>query len=353
MRIYFPLMGFNVSGGIRIITNIANGLVRKGHSVSIIVPDYTPVSPFELEDSIEIKVISTKGKGIWQKLFYYIRLCFISTQNNDVVFTTEHKTLYCLFLSKLIHVSSNRIFYLIQGYEPLSHVQHWAKNKFIKKFFCIIAKFSYKIPVRKIAVSSWSKDQIGDSSIKVVNNGVDLSNFLPSEKNNNKTNKFVIGTMGRLAKLKGYDIFLEAVSHLNSKEIEVLILSQDDLKLPNSIKARIIKATNDKQIVDFYRQCDIFVFTSFMEGFGLPPLEAMACGVPVITTDCGGVRDFANNSNSILVPTGDVHSITNAIIMLKKDRNLRESLRQQGLETVKKFSLEIMIERYCQVLEQN
>lgn len=352
MKISFPLMGFNVSGGIRIIINIANGLAKKGYSVSIIVPDYASISPFELESSIEIQVIPTKGKGIYRKLFYYIILCFISTKNSDVVFATGYKTPYCLFLSKLIHVSSVRLFYLIQGYEPLSHVQHSVKNKFIKKFFYIIAKFSYKVPMKKIVVSSWIKEQIGDNSIKVVNNGIDLSIFFPNEKNS-KTNKFVVGTVGRLAKSKGYDIFLEAISSINSKDIELIVLSQEDLKLPNKIKARIIKPNNDKQVVDFYHQCDIFVFTSFIEGFGMPLLEAMACGVPVITTNCGGIRDFVNNSNSIIVPTGDVHSIANAVIMLKKDKNFREDLRQQGLETAKKYSLEIMIERYCQVLEQD
>lgn len=352
IKISFPLMGFNVSGGIRIIINIANGFARKGYSICIIVPDYAPVSPFELEACIKIKIISTKGKGIWQKLFYYLMLCFISTQGSDVVFATGYKTSYPLFLSKLIHVSSVRLFYLIQGYEPLSYVQHSDKNKFIKIFFCIIAKFSYKVPMRKIAVSSWIKEQIGDNSIEVINNGVDLNVFLPNKKNNDKTNRFVIGTIGRSAKYKGYGIFLKAISSIDSKDIELIVLSQEDLKLPNKIKARIIKPNNDTQVVDFYHQCDIFVFTSFIEGFGMPPLEAMACGVPVITTDCGGIRDFANNSNSILVPTGDVHSIANAIIMLKKDRNLRESLRQQGLKTVKKFSLKIMIERYCRYLNK-
>jgi len=204
--------------------------------------------------------------------------------------------------------------------------------------------------MKKIAVSSWIKDQIGDNSIKVINNGVDLNVFLPNKKNNDKTNRFVIGTIGRSAKYKGYDIFLKAISSINSKDIELIVLSQEDLKLPNKIKARIIKPNNDTQVVDFYHQCDIFVFTSFIEGFGMPPLEAMACGVPVITTDCGGVRDFANNSNSIIVPTGDVHSIADAVTMLKKDKNLREDLRQQGLETAKKYSLKIMIERYCQYL---
>ena len=115
MKISFPLLSFNVSGGIRIITNIANGLVRKGHSVFIIVPDYYAcVSPFELEDSVEIKVISSKGKGIWRKIFYYIILCFISTLNSDVAFATGYKTPYCFFLSKLIHLSSIHLFYLIQ-----------------------------------------------------------------------------------------------------------------------------------------------------------------------------------------------------------------------------------------------
>ncbi len=352
MKISFPLMGFNVSGGIRIIINIANGLARKGYSICIIVPDYASVSPFELEADIGIKIISTKGKGIWQKLFYYLMLCFISTQGSDVVFATGYKTPYCLFLSKLIHVSSVRLFYLIQGYEPLSHIQHSAKNEFIKNIFYIIAKFSYKVPMKKIVVSSWIKEQIGDNSIKVVNNGIDLSIFLPNEKND-KTNKFVVGTVSRLVKLKGYDIFFEAINSINSKDVEIIVLSQDDLKLPFDIKVGTIKATNNKQVVDFYHRCDIFVFTSFIEGFGLPPLEAMACGVPVITTNCGGIRDFANNSNSIIVPTGDVHSIANAIIMLKKDRNFREYLRKQGLETAKKYSLKIMIERYCQVLEQD
>jgi len=346
-------MGFNVSGGIRIIINIANGLAKKGHSVSIIVPDYASISPFELESSIEIRIIPTKGKGVYRKFFYYIILCFISTKNSDVAIATGYKTPYYLFLSKIINISSIHLFYLIQHYEPLSHVQYLSKSKFIKSVLYIIAKFSYKVPMRKIAVSSWIKDQISDNSIKVINNGIDLSIFTPNKKNNNKKNKFIIGTIGRLAKWKGYDFFLDAISSLNSNKIEVLVLSQDDLKLPNGIKARIIKAANDKQIADFYRQCDIFVFTSFIEGFGLPPLEAMACGVPVITTDCGGIRDFANDSNAILVPAGDARSIANAVTMLKKDVNLRESLRQQGLETAEKFSLKIMIERYCQVLEQD
>jgi len=352
MKISFPLMGFNVSGGIRIIINIANGLNRKGYSVCIIVPDYASVSPFELEDSIEKKIISTKGKGIWRKLFYYLILCFVSTQGCDVAFATGYKTPYCLFLSKLIHVSSVRLFYMVQGYEPLSHVQHSVKNKFIKNIFYIIAKFSFKVPMKKITVSSWIKDQIGDNSIKVINNGVDLNVFLPNKKNNDKTNRFVIGTVGRSAKYKGYDIFLKAISSINDKEIEVLVLSQDDLKLPNKIKGRIIKPNNDTQVVDFYHQCDIFVLSSFIEGFPLPPLEAMACGVPVVTTDCGGIRDFVNNSNSIIVPTGDVHSIASAVIMLKKDKNFREGLRERGLETAKKYSLEIMIERYCQYLNK-
>lgn len=352
MRISFPLMGFNISGGIRIITNIANGLARKGHSVCIIVPDYASVSPFKLDTSIKIKVISTKGKGIRQKLFYYIILCFISTQDSDVVFATGYKTPFYIYLSKLIHISSVRLFYLIQGYEPLSHVQHSVRNKFIKNIFYIIARFSYKVPMKKIVVSSWIKDQIGDNSIKVINNGIDLNVFSPSNKNINKINKFIIGTIGSSVKWKGYDIFLEAVSSINSNEMEVLILSQDYLELPNNINTRIIKPTTDKQIVDFYRQCDIFVFTSFVEGFGLPPLEAMACGIPVITTDCGGIRDFANDSNAIIIPTDDAHSVANAIIMLKRDRNLRKSLRQNGLETVQKFSLEIMIEQYHKVLEK-
>ena len=68
MMINFPLMGFNVSGGIRIIINIANGLAQKGHSISFIVPDYATTPPYKLATDVDVKIVRTHGAGIWRIL---------------------------------------------------------------------------------------------------------------------------------------------------------------------------------------------------------------------------------------------------------------------------------------------
>jgi glycosyltransferase involved in cell wall biosynthesis len=67
-------------------------------------------------------------------------------------------------------------------------------------------------------------------------------------------------------------------------------------------------------IADFYSFVDVFVFPSYVEGFGLPPLEAMACGAAIVLTDSGGVREYARDGhNCLLVPAGDVTALADAI----------------------------------------
>jgi glycosyltransferase involved in cell wall biosynthesis len=88
-----------------------------------------------------------------------------------------------------------------------------------------------------------------------------------------------------------------------------------------------------------YSSSDLFVFASHIEGYGLPPLEAMACGTPVVTTDCRGVKDFViDGKNAILVPPKQPDIIAESIIKLYNDPELTEKLKQNGLETSKNFT---------------
>ena len=119
----------------------------------------------------------------------------------------------------------------------------------------------------------------------------------------------MIGVIESDSAWKGYAPFLAALNALPESEkagIFVRIASRAEVGLPDGIESERLKPTGDAQMAEFYRGCDIFVFTSFIEGFGLPPLEAMACGVPVLTTDCGGIREYANDKNAMIVPPGNV-----------------------------------------------
>ena len=89
----------------------------------------------------------------------------------------------------------------------------------------------------------------------------------------------------------------------------------------------------------------LFLFTSYVEGFGLPPLEAMACGAPVVMTDALGNRDYAvNGVNSIVVRPGDVKALVDAAYQVLTDEKLRERLRQVGLETARKWSWDRVVD---------
>jgi len=87
----------------------------------------------------------------------------------------------------------------------------------------------------------------------------------------------------------------------------------------------------------FYSGADAFVFPSFHEGFGLPVLEALACGCPVITSDRASLPEVAGEA-AIYVDPDDADSIANGIRRLVNDRELAADLRARGLEQARKFS---------------
>jgi glycosyltransferase involved in cell wall biosynthesis len=88
-----------------------------------------------------------------------------------------------------------------------------------------------------------------------------------------------------------------------------------------------------------YNLADIFVFPSLYEGFGLPVLEAMACGTPVITSNCSSLPEVAGDA-AILVNPEDEDELAEAIMRLITNDSLRESLRKKGLERAKLFTWE-------------
>ena len=90
-----------------------------------------------------------------------------------------------------------------------------------------------------------------------------------------------------------------------------------------------------------YSYADIFLWPSRQEGFGLPPLEAMACGAAVLSTDTGAIRDYAvDNINTLIVPPNQPDLLAQKLIQLIDNSDLRLSLGQAASEMAKKFDWE-------------
>jgi glycosyltransferase involved in cell wall biosynthesis len=105
------------------------------------------------------------------------------------------------------------------------------------------------------------------------------------------------------------------------------------------IKNRIIVAdyVPDDDLVKLYNTCELFVFPSLHEGFGLPPLEAMSCGAPVIGSNRTSIPEVIGRKDALFDPTKP-SLIAEKIVEVLSDENLCRSLREHGLERAKSFS---------------
>ena len=105
---------------------------------------------------------------------------------------------------------------------------------------------------------------------------------------------------------------------------------------PFASDIRLLGFVADKDLPALYRAADVFVYPSLYEGFGMPPIEAMACGCPVISSTRGSLGEVVGDAAAIVEPE-DVASITKQLISLAGDASLRERLRAAGLAQAKQF----------------
>jgi glycosyltransferase involved in cell wall biosynthesis len=96
-------------------------------------------------------------------------------------------------------------------------------------------------------------------------------------------------------------------------------------------------------LLKYYGSATVFTMPSLMEAFGIPYLEAMSCGLPVVATACQGPDEYlVDGYNALIVPPGDVTALAEALIQLLSDTSLRERLRLGGRSTAREFTPERM-----------
>ncbi len=119
-------------------------------------------------------------------------------------------------------------------------------------------------------------------------------------------------------------------------------------KARNKNRIRILGYIDNADKSALYNLATIFAYPSFYEGFGLPILEAMACGCPVITGDSSSLPEAAGSA-AVLVDVNNERAMEKAIIVLANDEKIRQELSRQGLEQAKKFSWEKSADEYIKI----
>lgn len=137
---------------------------------------------------------------------------------------------------------------------------------------------------------------------------------------------------------------IRAFARLNSSElilVQVGNLTQETLSIAAGLRVRnkIVQLTglSDDELATLYQMAEVLVFPSFAEGFGWPPLEAMACGCPTVCSTAESLREICGDA-SVFVDPHDTCDIANVISMVLSETDLRQSLIAKGRMNADRFS---------------
>jgi glycosyltransferase involved in cell wall biosynthesis len=128
------------------------------------------------------------------------------------------------------------------------------------------------------------------------------------------------------------------------------VFSTPDVPLPVGVK--YIGYVSDGELRALYEHAACFVFPSLYEGFGLPPLEAMACGAPVITSNISSLPEVVGDAG-ILINPYNIEELAEAIRRVLGDAKLRQQMRQEGLERAALFTWENTARQTLKVYEED
>jgi len=339
-------------GGFLIMYEYAYRMAMRGHQVNVIHHPYRSVdSPWGSQLSANLKFIYGYFKqDFWLPAEFYERypgvnfkwvpwIADYTVPDSDISIVSFWHTAEWV---KGLNKSKGDIVYLVQEYEMFMTADPSIRDRMSKNF---LAGFKY------IAISPAVVELIescGGKANVYIPNGIDLESFRLEEPFESESRDY-IGFPYRLESFKASHIALEALEIVRRKSGENLKVwsfgPEPAEPIPDWIE--YYKRPSGELLKKFYNKSKIFITPSDFEGWGLPGSEAMACGAALVSTDSGGVRGYAvNNKNALISPAGNVQLLSDNILTLLKNDELRIRLSKKGCEDINKFTYESATDKF-------
>jgi glycosyltransferase involved in cell wall biosynthesis len=318
MKITFVLPTASLAGGIRVVAIYAALLKKRGHEVFLVStppsqPSVLQQAKYLLKNWYWLSRTTKKGRSHLDNVdvsHHIIDRCRpvvdADVPDADVVVATWWET--AEWVANLSESKGAKAYF----------IQHHELFDFLPKQR---VEATYSLPLHKITIAKWLVElmgtRYGDFSVSLVPNSVDTKQFYAPPRG-----KQTIPTVGMLYSdvyAKGCDLSLTALS-LAAKKIPNLHLVAFGVQklspnLPLPLGSQYIRQPPQNIIKDIYASCDVWLCGSRAEGFHLPPLEAMACRCPVVSSQVGGsVETIENGVNGYLVPVGDSKALANKLV---------------------------------------
>lgn len=211
---------------------------------------------------------------------------------------------------------------------------------------------SYKLPLKKIVISTWINNQIksnlGIGPFPIVYNGIDSNIFTSANrKKHNRINLLMLNhTLEKKGVIQGLRVYKKIKSQYSNVRLRMFGICSND-NIPGDIE--YFQNPPIDLLIKLYQDTDIFIFPSLEEGWGLTPLEAMACGCAVVGTRTGFVLDFGKHRQNMMISEpSDINQMYNNLEELINNSELAENVRAGGQRLAKeldwKRSASILVE---------
>ncbi len=206
---------------------------------------------------------------------------------------------------------------------------------------------SYRPEFRYMTISSWNRERLRELGLdaELIPPGIDLDTFRPRAEVARRED--VVLALGRTNPLKNLPLTLAAWRALREPRPELCLFGIEpeivDARLARE-GARYVSSPSDERVNELFCEATVFVQTSIHEGFALPPLEAMATGAAVVSTDAHGNRDFCLDGVNCLMPEASATAVGAALRRVLDDPELRARLGRAGIETAQDYAWEKRID---------
>lgn len=325
-----PLINLSSHGGVRILVELANTFVRNGWVVEIIIPPGRNSSVYSLDPRVLVRPfgIATGFKLLDYAVF--LLLLPIRLQKGITVANFFVTYFPCLIGS---YFGRGKLLYFVQDLES-------KYSGVVGGLLNAICDASYRSS-RIVAANDYLKATLEKKGFRIY----ETIRIGPSEpffiEPRTQEQPFDLMYMPRHEAWKRIDRFEEICASLPEiPPSRILCVGQDEAILKRLAQQGFAtcKPKNDQQLIDCFDQAKIFLLTSDREGFGLPPLEAMARGRPVVSFRCGGPDLYINDGvNSYLVDNSK--QAQQRIRNLLESSSERKRMAEAARETAHRFRL--------------
>lgn len=375
MKIIYTYESLNIPGGAdRVITEKANYLAAHGYEVIIIVTSqagakpYYPISPKVKFVDLNINFYKQYGHNIMYRAYIYFSLMRVYRKKLSSILFSEHPDIVITPLGREIDFITK----IKDGSKKIgeSHIAKlYARNLHLMEQHNLIYRFIANIWRRKLdnAVSkldalvlltqhdadSWA----GNTKTFVIPNSLP---FYP-ERISSCENKQAI-FVGRLNEQKGLEYLVKIWEEVHHKHQDWILNIYGDGEQKQLLKELIRESGLERvvvmhqpttQIMDKYLESSVCVLTSRFEGFGMVLIEAMACGVPVVSFNCpwGPADIIKDGVDGFLVEHLNTKKASEKICQLIEDKNLRKNMGSQARKNIIRYDRDNIMKQWIDLFK--